>query len=341
MTKRQYLDELEAQLYFLAEDERAEAVREFASHIDDTVSARPDLAEGQVLDRLPPPASVAARYYAEADGMDGTDGPEPGPSDRGSGRRRGFSLGDMASMFRFARREERELNGTAMAVERIEIVGSSADLALSTGIECSWRITGRWGEEDAPSVERSGTCLKLRCLGDVDSLALAIPPGVVEVVVSLASGDVSADLPPGASFIARLASGDLSCSSEGGAIDVSTASGDISISGTPSSIHVGTASGDVYVKEAKGEVAIATQSGDIRVDAASGDASLSAKSLSGDISIKLAQGAKPEIRAESLSGEVDAPGKRLDTGPAGSSKLAEGGPGSIHAKSVSGDIRVL
>jgi uncharacterized membrane protein len=59
------MDALAAELGFMAADERDDIVREFDSHLRDAGEARPDLSEEELIDRLPPPASIAATYSAE------------------------------------------------------------------------------------------------------------------------------------------------------------------------------------------------------------------------------------------------------------------------------------
>lgn len=346
MTKRHYLQELDSQLYFLADGERADALREFESHIDDTAATRTDLTEEQVVDRLPPPASVAARYYAETgeSGEAGAEGGAESDQDGKSGRGRrsggGFTLGGLGSMFRFARREERELSGDADGVERVVVSCPTCDVSASPGGRFSYVVRGRWDDGDEPELARDGGVWTMRCSGSADTLELTLPDSVVELIVSTASGDVSADLPPGASLKAKLASGDVSCRSDGGAVEIATSSGDISVKGRPADVRVGTVSGDVSVHGAEGDVEAATQSGDISVSAAGAGADIAARTMSGDVSVSLPAGARPAVRAESVSGDIDAPGADGSRGPAGRVVVADGGPGSVVAKSVSGDIAI-
>jgi hypothetical protein len=347
MTTRQYLDALAAQLYFLTESERAETLREFESHIDDTLEARPDLDEEAVVDRLPPPASVAARYYAET-GPDASDGERDGRraedgrarSREGGRARGGFSFGDLYSMFRFARREERELSGEADGVDRVMIESVSCDVSAKAGESFSFVARGRWSDETAPRVRREGGAWRVDCGPDADELELVLPESVVELIANGASGDLSVELPPAASAMVRTASGDVSCRVAGGAVELSSASGDVSVSGRSSGVRVGTASGDIYVEGASGEARLNTQSGDIMLKLASEDADAEVRSASGDIAVRLFQGATPALVAESVSGDISAPGDRVGRGPVGSRVVAEGGPGRVRVKSVSGDISV-
>jgi len=336
MTKRQYLDELEAQLYFLEEAERADALREFESHIDDTIAARADLGEEAVVDRLPPPASVAARYYAEA-GPEASDGGRDREEGRGRG---GFSFGGLRSMFSFARREERELSGEADGVDRVVIESVACDVSAKTGGAFSFVARGRWSDETAPRVRRDGGTWRIDCGPDADELELVLPGSVVELIANGASGDLDVELPPAASAMVRTASGDVSCRASGGVVELTSASGDVSVSGSPAGVRVGTASGDIRVDGASGEARLDTQSGDIMLALASEDADASVRSASGDVAIRLARGAAPELLAESVSGDVSAPGDRVGKGPVGSRVVASGGPGRVRVKTVSGDISV-
>ncbi|HRW23558.1 MAG TPA: DUF4097 family beta strand repeat-containing protein, partial [Spirochaetia bacterium] len=249
MTKRQYLDELEAQLYFLEEAERADALREFESHIDDTIAARADLGEEAVVDRLPPPASVAARYYAEA-GPEASDGGRDREEGRGRG---GFSFGGLRSMFSFARREERELSGEADGVDRVVIESVACDVSAKTGGAFSYVVRGRWSDETAPRVRRDGGTWRIDCGPDADELELVLPGSVVELIANGASGGLDVELPPAASAMVRTASGDVSCRASGGVVELTSASGDVSVSGSPAGVRVGTASGDIRVDGASGE----------------------------------------------------------------------------------------
>jgi len=347
MTKRQYLDELAAQLYFLTVRERAETLREFESHIDDTIEARQDLGEEAVVDRLPPPASVAARYYAEAGPESSSDGRDGSADGRADGRTRareesrgGFSFGDLYSMFRFARREERELSGEADGVDRVVIESVACDVSAKTSDSFSFVIRGRWSDETAPRIRRDGGAWRVDCGPDADELELVLPESVAELIANGASGDCSLELPAAASARIRTASGDLSCRVSGGVVELSSASGDVAVSGRSSGVRVGTASGDVYVEGVLGEARIDTQSGDIMLKLASPDADASARSASGDVAVRLVQGAAPDLLAESVSGDVSAPGDRVGKGPVGSRVVASGGPGRVRVKTVSGDISV-
>lgn len=335
MTKKQYLDELESQLYFLDEAARTDVLREFESHMDDTQAARPELDEAQIVDRLPPPASVAASYYSE--------GAERQSKEDERGRKKGgfrFSLGGMERLFRFARRDERELSGDDVGVERVECTLVACDVSAVPGDGFSYRISGRWDDGDEPRITRQGGVWKLDGGNDADSLELTLPPGLVELIVSTVSGDVNASLPEGANMAIRTVSGDVSCTVAGGALTVGTASGDVSVKGSTTDAEVSSASGDLSIRGITGRLKAGTQSGDVSVYCADPDADVDASTLSGDVSVHLAEGSAAEISAESVSGDVSAPGARRGAGLFGAKMLREGGPARVSAKSVSGDVSV-
>ncbi len=351
MTKQKYLDELDGHLSFLSDQQRVDAVREFASHMDDAAASRPELTEEQVVDRLPPPASVAARYYAEAGGQGNDDGPGYSEADdegrsHGHSHSRGYGFrdffkGNFESMFRFARREEQRLEGTSHGVLRVEIQAASCEISISVGPVFSYALLGRWNDDDLPEPRQSGDVWSLDCDGMVDSLAITLPDSVERVLVDNASGDVNGRLPAGTSLMAKLASGDIACRANGGSVEIASASGDIIVDGSPVDVSIGSASGDVVVKGASGAVEVSTESGDISISVCTEDSHIRARTMSGDLKIRLAEGAMPEIHAESISGDIDARGAQEQKGMVGSSAVSEGGPGYVYAKCVSGDITIM
>jgi len=334
MTKQKYLDELDERLSFLSDGQRIDAVREFASHIDDATAARPELAEEQVVDRLPPPASVAARYSVESGGTGQSQSQSQGHGFRD------FFKGNFESMFRFARREEQRLEGEAHGVNQLEVQAVSCDITIQAGTEFSYTLLGRWADDELPEPRQSGDVWSLACDGTVDSLAITLPDSVERVLVDNASGDVDARLPAGTSLMAKLASGDIACRANGGSVEIASASGDIVVDGSPVDVSIGSASGDVVVKGGSGALEVSTESGDISISVCSEDSHIRARTMSGDLQIRLAEGAMPEIHAESISGDIDARGVQEQKGMVGSTAISEGGPGSVYAKCVSGDITI-
>jgi len=356
MNKQEYLDELDDQLSFLPDRQRYDAVREFASHIDDAAASRPELTEEQVVDRLPPPASVSARYSAESGGLGSDDDPGYREADsaergrnqsqsRGQGNSHGHGfrnlfMGNFESMFRFARREEQRLEGESQGVHQVEIQAASCDVSMRAGPVFSYTLLGRWSDDDLPEPMQSGDVWSLDCDGTVDSLELILPDSVERVLVDNASGDVDARLPSSTRLMARLASGDIVCHANGGFVEIASASGDITVDGSPVNVSIGSASGDVVVRGASGTIEVSTESGEITISTCAEDSHIKARTMSGDLQIKLAEGAVPEIHAESVSGEIEARGAQERKGMVGSFVKTEGGPGSVYVKCVSGDISI-
>jgi hypothetical protein len=361
MTRQQYLDQLGTSLAFMAAGERDEIVREFTSHLDDTVAGRPDLSEEEIIDRLPPPASIAAQYQAEAEAMADPDtsqqmADQAGAEGQAAGADQSASTDQHNSqaryqssrkhhdgqrfrdMFSHARAEAAELSGLSEGVERVEVRSPACNLDARIGETFSYRIRGHWDDTTLPQVTRSGGRWSISCGPDAEQLELVLAPTLVELVVTSASGDISVELPPMASLIARVASADVSCQCDGGAAAVSSASGEIVISGRVGQVEVSSASGDIRIEAALGDVNAASQSGDIMVRSLEPEADIKARSMSGDVYVHLASGSTAEILAESISGDVSAPGERI--GPVGHRTRAAGGPGQVHAKSVSGVVRV-
>lgn len=345
MKKTEYLEELAGKLTFLEADDIADIMLELESHIDEAMARRGDLSEDEVVARLPPPASVAARYRAE---MTGTEVPpaDDGARAEGRGRHRrewmhnhsgGWS--SFRDMFRFTKGNPQELSGSLDGAVRVDIQAKEADVTIMRGQTLSYRIRGTWDEDEAPTVGMDGSIARFTLGDDVDRLELEVPDGVGELIVDTASGDVAATLPDGTAIAVRSASGDVDVTVSGARAAVTTASGDVSIGGSPTEAAAQSASGDISVHGCRGDAAVATQSGDVSVSLAVEDASVEAATVSGDVAVNLAPGARPAIEARTVSGDIAAPGQHVSK-PGFTGCLADGGPGAVKVRTVSGDIAV-
>ncbi|MDP3178249.1 MAG: DUF4097 family beta strand repeat-containing protein, partial [Spirochaetaceae bacterium] len=99
--------------------------------------------------------------------------------------------------------------------------------------------------------------------------------------------------------------------------------------------------GDISVMKPGGRLRISSSSGDIELELAGRFAGGEVSTSTGDISLSLS-GSDLELRAETLSGELDAPGADVvsTTGPRRCAlKLGSGGR-RLHVRSVSGDIEI-
>ena len=153
------------------------------------------------------------------------------------------------------------------------------------------------------------------------------------LAVKTASGDVAVREVDGDVEIST-ASGDVELASAGGNVDVNTASGDVSIGRCAGRLSANVVSGDLDVREVDGDVETNSVSGDQRLDAVRAG-SVSARSVSGDVSIGVGRGANVWLDVRSLSGDTTSDLEATD-GPAD-----DGAPlVEIRANSVSGDIEI-
>jgi len=150
-----------------------------------------------------------------------------------------------------------------------------------------------------------------------------------------ASGDVDLDEIAGDVEV-EAASGDVNLGSVGGATDISTASGDIRLARADGPLTARAASGDVRVDEASGGTKIRTASGDQRIGAVA-EGSVELQSMSGDITVGVRQGSNLWVDARAMSGDLSSE-VELDDVPTSD----DGGPlVELRATSMSGDIDVV
>ena len=139
--------------------------------------------------------------------------------------------------------------------------------------------------------------------------------------VSTSSGDVSTD-DVAADVTAKSGSGDITLGAVGGDLRVHTASGDLRCSSVAGTAVFATASGDVEVGAASNRVEVKGTSGSIRLGElsqgarimnVSGDVrvlsvdrgTLHVRSVSGDVSVGVAEGVDLHVDVETMSGSVN------------------------------------
>jgi DUF4097 and DUF4098 domain-containing protein YvlB len=140
---------------------------------------------------------------------------------------------------------------------------------------------------------------------------------------------------------ARLVSGSLTCREIEESINVESQSGDITIEASLGNVVAQSVSGDIYVLKPGGRLRVSGGSGDVELEVLGHFAGGEISTTTGDVSLSLA-GSDLELRAETLSGRLDAPGAEqpVTTGPRRCAlRLGEGGR-RLHVKSVSGDIEI-
>ena len=155
-----------------------------------------------------------------------------------------------------------------------------------------------------------------------------------DAVAKSASGDITVGA-VGGDLRASTASGDLRCSSVAGSVVFMTTSGDIEVGAAADKVEVKATSGNVRLGELAHGARIANVSGDVRV-LALGEGSLHVRSVSGDVSVGIAEGVDLHVDVETLSGSVysDIP---LNDAPAPGRRDARV---ELSVRSVSGNVEI-
>jgi len=344
MTKNEYLEALERELGSIVAEERSDILLELKSHIEDTLAARSDLTEEEVVARLPSPEGVAAGYR-EANGGPGEGKASPGSANRASRRRdegpRAFPFGDADDFFRYARGEPGTLEGEVPGARRLVVRSRTADISVRPGIALRYSLRGWWKDGEGPLVSGDGETLELDLGSDCEQAEIEAPTSVFDIEIGSGSGDVSVDAPEGSSVSIRTISGDVEIDGDASAVSIASSSGDVALRGRAREGFVRTASGDVSVIAQRGSHKVHSSSGEIDIEVASAEAVIEAASASGDLRLRLPGGALPAVTLETVSGDAsgtDLPGLRRDESARGRKRFTlEGGPGSIRAKTISGD----
>ncbi|AMW05642.1 hypothetical protein GEMMAAP_14180 [Gemmatimonas phototrophica] len=175
-------------------------------------------------------------------------------------------------------------------------------------------------------VSRDDTRRNARADRDESTIELDVPRGV-RLVVSTLSADVDVrDI--GGSAEIRTTSGDIQLTDVSGRAIVETISGDVRTTGSGALLRVTTVSGDLRVREARGELDLHTTSGDVSVsgerigrfavESMSGDiqfdglfttdARVQVSTHSGDVTLRVPDGARGELSLSTYNGELTAGG---------------------------------
>lgn len=171
----------------------------------------------------------------------------------------------------------------------------------------------------------AGTSARLKCTsGDI---RVDVPISRLDAAV--ASGDIRAGKVAGDASI-KTASGDASIDEVEGALEMATASGDARIGRVGLELTMTTASGDAVIGSVGGSVRLRTASGDVRIRSFDGP-ELTAKSVSGDVTVGIRKRRRVDLDLQSLSGSLR---NRL---PKGSGSAPEKSL-RLRVKSVSGDL---
>ena len=140
---------------------------------------------------------------------------------------------------------------------------------------------------------------------------------------------------------AKLVSGALHCREISDSIHAETQSGDVTVEASGGNVVVLSGSGDICVLRPGGRLRVAGGTGDVELELSGRFAGGEISTTTGDVSLSLA-GSDLELRAETLSGQLDGPGEdaTFSTGPRRCVlKMGLGGR-RLHVRSVSGDIEI-
>lgn len=141
----------------------------------------------------------------------------------------------------------------------------------------------------------------------------------------------------------RTVSGTIAVDDVHADLEARTVSGSIEVSGQSGSVTADSVSGSLTVQaDHLPRLAAGTVSGSLTVDVASAPTRLTAKSVSGDVTVRIPADAGFRLEARSVSGAVVADGERLPSKPGTvEGRLGSGGDVTVTARTVSGDITVL
>lgn len=188
----------------------------------------------------------------------------------------------------------------------IEIVNQAGDISIRRSDEPRVKIVLR-GNADAVAatqVDASPESISIRARHSngrffsksVDMIVSAPPGGYLKV--DLATGQVRVRIPLREAVV-NTASGDVRLDKTVGRANITVASGDVLVSDVTGEIEVSAASGDVRISKA-GDVVVNTASGGVRIGEA--ERTISAKSASGDVTVKRFGGSDIEIKT--MSGDA-------------------------------------
>ncbi|WP_353266806.1 DUF4097 family beta strand repeat-containing protein [Gemmatimonas sp.] len=171
------------------------------------------------------------------------------------------------------------------------------------------------------SRESSRSAMRDREVDREDTIELDVPRGVRLVVSTLSADAEVRDI--AGSVEMRSTSGDLQLTNVSGRTIIETISGDVRTTATRTLLRVKTVSGDVRVREAEGDVELSTTSGDMSVSGAqigrfvassisgnvqfdglfTDDARVQVNTHSGDVSLRLPDGAHGQATLSTFNGD--------------------------------------
>ncbi|HTX72886.1 MAG TPA: DUF4097 family beta strand repeat-containing protein [Rectinemataceae bacterium] len=171
---------------------------------------------------------------------------------------------------------------------------------------------------------------------DAGSIRVA---GGAQAELSSVSGEVEVEGSAGVAV--RVGSGPIRCRDIGGPVNAESESGDVLVESAAGNVIVLSDSGDISIQRPGGRLRIATESGDVELELEGRFAGGEISTSTGDVSLVLG-GADLELRAETLSGDLDVPGVDLPqtSGPRRCALRLGAGGRRLHVRSVSGDVEI-
>jgi DUF4097 and DUF4098 domain-containing protein YvlB len=247
-------------------------------------------------------------------------------------------------------------------------IGLELELRGNRGKLSGWKPSIRRSEgilvvADEPSIDVVATVARVRvppAFRDIEAHALSgsieIRGLSVDLLADTQSGDIlvsggssveasssegGVEVEKAKKVSARLVSGTLRCRDIADSIDAETQSGDVTVEASGGNVVVVSASGDVSILRPGGRLRVTSGSGDVELELQGRFAGGEVTTTTGDVSLTLG-GSDLELRAETLSGQLDGPGAEqpLTTGPRRCALKVGTGGRRLHVRSVSGDIEI-
>ena len=357
MTRSEYIDELSQGLIGFDEEARRDILLEIEDHIDELRRQNPTRSEEEIVAGLEAPGSLAKSLLQEGEGVGERSAKASGrsnsegsaetvkPEGEKTGKAKisidGEDLSDvikkaldLAGMFRRSkvfREKSADIQGkmnrsldmediAVDGVEKIEVRTRASDLRIYLSPQ-GLSLKAHGEESSAIEIEDDEKGTLTISTGkdsrEPDSLELRIPISVDELSIHSLSGDIE--------VVDRV-----------GALDVQTASGDIEVLACDGEVKVSTASGDISISGCSQSIQARTASGNLDIEADSRGGEISARSASGDISLRYEKDFDALVSWATVSGSVDCDVKRTGSREA----LLGSGLTPVKLSTSSGDIEI-
>jgi DUF4097 and DUF4098 domain-containing protein YvlB len=175
--------------------------------------------------------------------------------------------------------------------------GSSPHLSVRVSVPTDSRLSTKLGSADVRVEGRVGETTVRTGSGDVEIDAVS-----ADARIQTGSGDVRVGEVDG-SLQVKCGSGDVSLDRAGSGTEISTGSGDVLVVSASQELVARSGSGNLRVREALEDVVLSTASGDLVVERI-GRGRLSAKNVSGDISVGVPGGTPVWTDVSTMTGTV-------------------------------------